>query len=531
MYGLDFKNEYKKDVQVQDIRKETHYFQDQSVKQTLCQAYAVDLTNHTEDITEMKKNFKNNISATASSTQDNIVEFHACLELTDYNLEQSNKLVQDVEQGFDQFEKDVKELKRLIDTQSDTEIKVDQGANSKQDGQQEGEQKTDGSQDSKQESQQESFRAKFRRRSRFNDNILDRTDMYRDYMRELGEAKINEYRNNMTIEKMRKSPINIVRNFARFAERYLVKARVGKKQREKFCLFGCIDVQHTHQESEKIMKDVQIDTKELIQTQDIYESISTAYNKCIETIIKISEEVEKVNDTHANAVSSQINIVSIKTPEDACMLKLKNINIKQTNELNQNVALTVVLESITNLTSDVVVKAIMSDMMGLTQKGEAEQVAKQKSKQGSVLKQVSTQSSKQASSDTGGMIAIILIVVVIVMFLGPMMGGMGGSYHDSYFDGPVVVNNYGTGMMGPGAMRPGMGPATHNFMNRATNMMNTAATAMNMVNGVRQPMMNQPMMNQPMQQPMNQPYQQPMQQPSTDYNRNGIPDSMEQRMY
>jgi hypothetical protein len=478
MLGFDVQTSTKENTMIEDIRKESHQYTDESVKQNLCQAYAVDLTMRNEDITEMKKHFENNISSKAESSQQNIAEFQACIELSEYNMEQTNKLVQDVSQGFDQLEQEIKDLKRAIETSSDTTIDVDQTATGSQETGQDSKQNTEASQENDQESTQESFRAKRRYGyNRFNDNYIGRTDLERNYLRELGEQKFGDESKSWTIERMKKSPIKYIRNFAKFHEKYMPKkTKVERKRVEKFCLFGCMDYQETHEKSTEIMKDVQIDTKTAIQTQDIYESISTAYDKCVETIIKIVEEVDKKNESEAKAVSSQINIVSIKTPEDACLLKLSKINIKQSNELEQNVALTVVMESINNMTSDVIVKAIMTDMMGLTQGSDVSQKSTQKSTQGSVLKQVNVQKSAQTITDSSSMVIIIIIIVVVLMFGGPLLGSMGGKYHDTYFNGPAPAQ------MG---MRNGM--ATHNFMN----------------NGM---------------QPMS------MQQ---DLNRNGIPDNME----
>ena len=442
---MNWQESVEESTQIQDIYKESNKFVDQSVRQKLTQAYAVDLANHTEDITEMKKNFENNMQANTESAQQNIAEFQACLELTDFNAEQTNTLVQDVAQGFDQLEQEAKNLKRAIETNSDTTITATQGAESKQDGQQASDQGTSAQQTTQQETEQSQEEFKAFRYKRFNDNGLGVSDNYRKYMQERSEQKFAII-NKLTVEKMKASKMSPVRNFGRFVERYMKKAHVPKQKREKFCLFGCMDVQSTYEKSTEIMRDTQITNDTLIQSQELMESINTAYNKTIETIVKIYEEVTKKNETQAKAVASQINVLSIKTPEDACMLKMKNVNIKQSNQLEQNVALTVALESISNLTSDVVVKAIMSDMMGLTQTAAADQSSKQTTVMKSELSQATAQISKQSQSDSGGMVIIIIIVVVCLMLFGPMLGfGFGGGGQDSYFDAPSVKN---TGMNG-----------------------------------------------------------------------------------
>ena len=447
MLGVNVQEDTKISQQIQDIYKESNKYTDQSVRQTLTQAYAVDLANHTEDITEMKKNFVNNINAKAESSQKNITEFQACMELSDFNAEQTNTLVQDVVQGFDQLEQEAKELKRAIETNSDTTITAAQGSDSKQDGHQASDQGTTADQTTQQESEQKQEEFKAFRYKRFNENKLGVVQSYRDYMRERSE-KLHTYRKKLTVEKMKASTMTPVRNFGRFVERYLRKSHVPKRIRESFpCLFGCADVQTSYEYSSEIMRDTQISNETLIQSQDIYESINTAYNKTIETIVKIYEEVEKKNDTESKAVSSQVNIISIKTPEDACMMKLKNINIKQSNQLSQNVALTVALESISNMTSDVVVKAIMSDMMGLTQTAAADQSSKQVAVQNSQLKQATAQVTKQGQSSSGGIVSIIIIVIICLMLFGPMLGfGTGGGSYDTYFDAPSVKNTGNTGM-------------------------------------------------------------------------------------
>lgn len=528
---MAFKGSVQTDVfdqtQIERIRKESEQYVDQSVSQTLTQAYAVNLVNHSEDITEMKKNFENYMSNHAASTQDNIIEFEACLELSDFKAEQSNKLVQDVVQGFEQIENEVKEIKRQLETNSTTDTQVDQTATGTQDSTQDTQQSTEAEQESTQSAEKESekYHPVY---GRYNGMLLNQEPM-RKYIEERNLAKYGLRDKGLDLEKMKKSGIPVIENFARFHEKYMIKNKKSNR-REKFCIFGCVDVQTTVETSTEIIEDTQIDKKTLIQQQNLYESITSAYDKTVDTIIKIIDEVEKKNTAEASAKSSQVNVISIKTPKDACLLKFKNINIKQSNELTQSVSLNIVLESMSTLTSDVMVKAIMADMMGLTQSAEATQTSVQKSKQGSVLKQTSLQTSKQKASSGGGIVLIIIIVVILLMFGGGLFGS-GGSYHDTYFDGPIRPQP----MMQPGmvpthpAQQPMMQPRT-TPLQRVANTVNAVNNTVNAVNAVRnpvqQPMMQQrnvptqpvqqPMMQQPMMQPRTvptQPVQQPMMQP------------------
>ena len=504
-------------TQIQRIRKESEQYVDQSVSQRLTQAYAVDLVNKSEDITEMKKNFENFMNANAESSQQNVAEFQACLELTDFNLEQTNTLVQDVMQGFNQLENELKEIKRKLESESNTDIQAGQDAIGSQDGKQETEQKTDAEQEAGQSAEKSAEKYTWKH-NRFNSNMLFNRDAWRKYVEERNLSKYGFRDKGLDLNKMKESGIGIIENFAKFHERYIKKNKNAGRRNEKFCIFGCVDVQTTYQTSTEILEDTQVDKKTLIQQQDLYESINTAYNKTVDTIIKIIEEIEKKNTAEASAKSSQVNIVSIKTPEEACMLKFKNVNIKQSNELTQSVTLNIALESMSNLTTDVTVKAIMADMMGLTQSAEATQTSTQTSKQGSVLKQTSLQTSKQTSTNSGSIVLIIIIVVIVLIFGGSMFG-MGGKYHDTYFDGPAPMGPgaMGPGMMGPAPMGPGaMQTPMGNTMNRvaqaatavsaAANSVNRAVNGMTPINGTvmqnqMQPAQMRPAPVQPQMQP------------------------------
>ena len=137
--------------QLSSIYQEAEKLTDQSVKDSMIQAYISNLVNRNEDVTETVRNLENNISSVLDSNQNNTVKLQTCLKLKDVEMVQTNDLIQSAKQGFEKLNEDKKALKRVMDSASSTTIESEQGSSSVQDSTA----TTDQSSTQKQESEQE----------------------------------------------------------------------------------------------------------------------------------------------------------------------------------------------------------------------------------------------------------------------------------------------------------------------------------------------------------------------------------------
>ena len=133
MWGIGVNTSVSNNNQTSNAYKETNNYNDQSVKDTMIQNYITNITTRSEDVTELVKNFNTNVMNEAEAIQKNNFVLNGCLELEDVDFGlQENTLKQDVAQGFEQFEEDVKKLKKILDTTSETSTNTQQGASEKQ---------------------------------------------------------------------------------------------------------------------------------------------------------------------------------------------------------------------------------------------------------------------------------------------------------------------------------------------------------------------------------------------------------------
>lgn len=413
MWGVAVNDSTNTSEQISNVYNEAQKYTDQSVKDTMIQNYITNITTRNEDITELVKNFENNVSAAAESVQRNTTKFGACIDLDGANINQVNELKQDVKQGFQKLNEDVKVLKKVLETESDTSTTAEQVATETQGSSSTTEQKAEQEQKSKQETEQ---KATFTALNSFNKYLSGRgKEMFSSFLPSLPSSPFKRKNPSITIREHFDTLMN-------------------GKRREPFCLFMCADVNNSKQSSTQISNSTNIDLQTNLQTQDIYKKIDTAYDKTVETINKISEAINETTNSIASASSVQINEFIIETPADACRLNLKNLDVNQQNKLEQQVELSTAIQSINSLTTDTEIKAIMSDMMGLTQASDTKQEAKTDTKQTTEQKQSNDQLTAQtAGSDYSRLITIIVIVLLVG---GAFFGFMKSRKNvDSYFDG------------------------------------------------------------------------------------------------
>lgn len=438
-------------VNVANAYQESQKLNEQSVKDQMIQSYITNITNRTEDVTELTKNLETAVSAIADSIQENKFNLGACLDVENMDINQSNELVQTVTQGFQQLDEDTKALKRVVEsnaTQDTTQGQTSengQGASQGTDQSitQDNEVEQEGSQDISKFTVMHGRSARRRggrKRMGVKEGFVRGRDVADAVARLFG---VDRGGNGANVTPMKSTSELVVATnnrgnggSATGNEHFCLFGCAKERQRpevmrkpviesfmrflkEPMCFVGCATISAQVNNNTNIMNSTMKDIQTNIMTQEIYKKIDTAYNKCVETISKISEEINKTVDSVAAASSVQINEINITTPYDACMFKMKNFTVDQTNKLSQEVELTTMLQSITTLTSDNETRAIMADMLGLTQGSKTDQEVAQMTAQGTTQTNTAKQTATFAFKEMSlGVVIIVIAIVFALMILG-----------------------------------------------------------------------------------------------------------------
>ena len=184
--------------------------------------------------------------------------------------------------------------------------------------------------------------------------------------------------------------------------------------KEGWCLAGCASINTTvnnaNQSSSSTMKDLQTNK----QTQDVYKKISTAYDKIVEAVNRVSDTLNETTESIASATSSQSNEFVLSADMDpSCVSEIMGLDLTQQNKLTQTVELNAILKNINDLSSDNEVKAIMMDMLGMTQNSTTDQSAVSSTTQ--KAEQTQTASQIASVSTTGWITAVLGVVFLIVV--------------------------------------------------------------------------------------------------------------------
>lgn len=106
---------------------------------------------------------------------------------------------------------------------------------------------------------------------------------------------------------------------------------------------------------------------------EVYNKVENAYNSAVEVVNEVRKTVNQVNDIANKAQTKQQNKVGPVKISGSKGVKLK---VEQKNKALQQVSLVATVKAISNLQGDNVTKAIVADMVGLTQKADSGQDAK-----------------------------------------------------------------------------------------------------------------------------------------------------------
>jgi hypothetical protein len=135
----------------------------------------------------------------------------------------------------------------------------------------------------------------------------------------------------------------------------------------------------------------------VLNSQDIFNSVNSAYDKTIDVLNKVSHEVNKSSEALAKAKTVQSNVINLK---DA-VLRGSKLTVTQTNKALITVALTATLQYINEMTTDNKTKAIVADMLGVTQSADVIQKTVQAAAQEAATIQEGKQETEQSQENFG----------------------------------------------------------------------------------------------------------------------------------
>jgi hypothetical protein len=107
----------------------------------------------------------------------------------------------------------------------------------------------------------------------------------------------------------------------------------------------------------------------IINSQDIMNSIDSSYDTTIEVLNKVSQTVNKTAEAISSIQASQVNYINLKYAH----LEGTTLTATQTNSALITVTLTATLKFISELDADNKTKAVVADMLGVSQSTDAVQ--------------------------------------------------------------------------------------------------------------------------------------------------------------
>ena len=330
---------------------------------------------------ELKKNIKASMKAAQDLIAENELNITGCAIFNDkFNNEQSIDLDQTLDQGVEALQSSVEKIKASAETNSTTDIKADQSAENKQGSQASSELESEQLNDNQQQANQENF---------------------------------------STVGRM-----SVLRMLGGFNGLGRMGNNIRNKRIKEGMLFG-VAANISMQDTEQVNKNRQTSQQILNSNNELYNKISTAYDKIVEVVNTITSEEEKQAEITAENKMKASNKNNIGVdPEivfkhgggdvSKCLVFNGEFNNKQTINATASLFMKGVIDQMSSTDVDNETKAIMADMLGIIQsnKSDQEQSASTKlgNKQGNTSKQITDQSNGSWIETVLGIIALLAIL-------------------------------------------------------------------------------------------------------------------------
>lgn len=406
-------NEASSVVNIQDseIFNRTEDYEENNTRQESIQNYIKNLVNRNQTSDEIEKNLKANIEAANDTLQENKLnlEFIDFSDSSDITIKQVNQNVATLVKSFEKFAEDLTKTINdgLQDTNlvSDVKTAMDNGNITEFLHEMQNEAEAANAQATTQDTSQEAEGFKQGRR----------------------------------LEPFDRKKFVLYPHETYGKKNWLIggscECSNGKMRKEGWALGG---VEATTNISNKtssefssqkeLVEDVAIAS--VIRNTSMYNEINQSFSQVIETIKETKVKMDEKIDEKATNQTVQRNEASITFSKSK---NLKNITIEQVNEAKSSIEAATIIKTVTTMDASNTVKAITSDMLGLTQDFTTTNETKTDTKATSAIKQSSSQITAQVSSQVAradsisSVIMIIVIVLVIGILSKTVMSGKGAN--------------------------------------------------------------------------------------------------------
>lgn len=423
-------NEASSVVNIQDseIFNRTEDYEEINTRQESIQNYIKNLVNRNQTSDEIEKNLKANIEAANDTLQENKLnlEFIDFSDSSDITIKQVNQNVATLVKSFEKFAEDLTKTINdgLQDTNlvSDVKTAMDNGNVTEFLHEMQNEAETANAQATTQDTTQEA--EGFQRNQRGTEGFRQgrRLEAFDRKKFVLYPHEAYGKKENWLIG----SP---------YVKELPCECSHGKMRKEGWALGG---VEATTNISNKTSSEFS-SQKELVENVAIasvirntsmYNEINQSFSQVIETIKETKVKMDEKIDEKVTNQTVQRNEASITFSKSK---NLKNITIEQVNEAKSSIEAATIIKSVTTMDTSNAVKAITSDMLGLTQDFTTTNDTKADTKATSVIKQSSSQITTQVSSQVAkaDSISSVIMIIVIVLVVGivskTVMSGKGAN--------------------------------------------------------------------------------------------------------
>lgn len=411
-------------IQESEIFNRTEDYEETNTRQESIQNYIKNLVNRNQTSDEIEKNLKANIEAANDTLQENKLnlEFIDFSDSSDITIKQVNQNVATLVKSFEKFAEDLTKTINdgLQDTNlvSDVKTAMDNGNLTEFLHDMQNEAEAANAQATTQDTNQE---AEGFRRGR--------------HLEPFDRKKFVLYPHESYRKKERcKAKENWLIGGPK-AKELPCECSNGKMRKEGWALGGVeatTNVSNKNSSEFSSQKELveNVAIASVIRNTSMYNEINQSFSQVVETIketkVKVDEKIEeKVTNQTVQRNEASITFSNAKN--------LKNITIEQVNEAKSSIEAATIIKTVTTMDTSNTVKAITSDMLGLTQDFTTTNETKTETKATSSIKQSSSQITTQVSSQVAkadsisSAIMIIVIVLVVGIVSKTVMSGKGAN--------------------------------------------------------------------------------------------------------
>lgn len=421
-------------IQDSEIFNRTEDYEETNTRQESIQNYIKNLVNRNQTSDEIEKNLKANIEAANDTLQENKLnlEFIDFSDSSDITIKQVNQNVAELLKSFEKFAEDLTKTINdgLQDTNlvSDVKTAMDNGNVTEFLHDMQNEAEAANAQTTTQDAEQEA--EGFRR------NQCSTEGFRRErHLEPFDQKKFVLYPHESYGKKER----------CKAKENWLIGGPSAKElpcecsrrkiKKEGWAVGGAeittnvaTKTSSEFSSQKELVENVAIAS--VIRNTSMYNEINQSFSQVIETIKETKVKIdEKIEDKSKNQ-TVQRNEASITFSNAK---NLKNITIEQVNEAKSSIEAATIIKAVTTMDTSNTVKAITSDMLGLTQDFTTTNETKTETKATSAIKQSSSQITTQVSSQVAkaDSISSIIMIIVIVLVVGivskTVMSGKGAN--------------------------------------------------------------------------------------------------------